>query len=359
MRLPLLAACLFSAAVCTSAPAHADMMVGGFATSAGQNHPLRHFYAGAVGSDAPIGEIGGPNTQMYQPMFGSYEPIEQVIYISDFGGQAIRVFPAFATGDVAPVRVINPPQLGASRANAPIPARNELGVIAMNCCIYTYPLRANGDNVTRIRGLNWGGGADPTTRLNNPAALIYIPATDEYAVRDYPPSTPQMTHIVFHARTANGATAPTRLLTGAGVASAVGLTYDPASRRLFVLRQMPADGAGITHGIIAIFADTASGDAQPLATIEGSMTQLDLPAGRYFSGIGFDPYTSRLMVSSPGASAATNRVLLFNYTPGVGGNLAPVRVLQGSNVSPYLVGIPFGVPSAPPDVIFHNGFQPQ
>lgn len=359
MRLPLLAASLFSAAAYAPVPARADLMVGGFATSAGQNHPLRHFQAGAVGSAAPNREINGPNTQLYQPMFGSYEPIEQVIYISDFGGQAIRVFPAFATGDVAPVRVINPPQLGASRANAPIPARGELGVIAMNCCIYTYPLRANGDNVARIRGLNWGGGADPTTRLNNPTALIYIPATDEYAVKDYPPNAPQATHIVFHARTANGATAPTRLLTGAAVANAVGLAYDAGSRRLFVLRQMPVDGAGIHHGIIAIFADTASGDAQPLDTIEGNMTQLNLPGGRYFTGIGFDPYTSRLMVANPGGDAAANRVLLFDYTPGVGGNVAPVRVLQGSNVSPYIVGTPFGVPAVPPNVIFHNGFQPQ
>ncbi|MCQ4165909.1 hypothetical protein [Tahibacter harae] len=359
MRLPLFAVCLFSAAAYAPVPARADMMIGGFATSAGQNHPLRHFHPGAVGSDAPVGEIDGSNTQLYQPMFGTYEPAEQVVYISDFGGKAIRVYPAFATGNVAPLRVLNPPLLGQTRANAPIPAHGELGVIASNCCIYTYPLRASGENAARIRGLNWGGGADPTTRLNNPTALIYIPATDEYAVKDYPPATPLATHIVFHARTANGAAAPTRLLTGAGVANAVGLAYDAGSRRLFVLRQMPPDGMGIRHGIIAIFADTASGDAQPLDTIEGSMTQLNLPDGRYFSGIGFDPYTSRLMVSNPGSNAAANRVLLFDYTPGVGGNVAPVRVLQGSNVSPYTVGIPFGVPSAPPNVIFQNGFQSQ
>ena len=164
--------------------------------------------------------------------------------------------------------------------------------------------------------------------------------------------------LVFHSRMANGAAAPTRLLTGAGVANAVGLAYDAASRRLFVLRQAPPDGAGLRRGIITIFADTASGDAAPLDTIEGNMTQLDLPDGRYFSGIGFDPYTSRLMVANPGGTAADNRVLLFDYTAGAGGNVAPIRVLQGSNVSPYLVGIPFGVPAGPPDFIFRNGFQP-
>ncbi len=64
------------------------------------------------------------------------------------------------------------------------------------------------------------------------------------------------------------------------------------------------------------------------------------------------------MVSNPGSTAADNRVVLFDYTPGVGGNLAPVRVLQGSNVSPYTVGIPFGVPAGPPDSIFSDGFEP-
>ncbi len=289
MRLPLLATCLFSTAA--FAPAHADMMIGGFASSAGQNHPLRRFHPDAAGSAAPTGEIAGSNTPLYQPMFGTYEPTEQVIYISDFGGQAIRVYPAFATGDVAPLRVLNPPQLGQTRANAPIPAHGELAVITSNCCIDTYPLQASGSDVPRIRGIHWGGGADPTTRLNNPSSLIYLPATDEYAVKDYTPTTPQAAHIVFHARTANGAAAPTRLLTGAGVANAVGLAYDAGSRRLFVLRQEPADGTGMRRGIIAIFADTASGDATPLATIEGNMTQLDLPNGRYFSGVGFDPYT--------------------------------------------------------------------
>ncbi|WP_257386565.1 hypothetical protein [Tahibacter caeni] len=357
MRRPALA-CLLTVAAIAAAPGHADMMLGGFATSAGQNHPLRHFHPDATGSAAPVGEISGPATQLYQPMFGTYEPNEQVVYISDFGGQAIRVYPAFATGDVAPLRVLDPPQLAQTRANAPVPAHGELGVIASNCCIYTYPLQASGNSVARIRGINWGGGADTTTKLNNPSSLIYIPATDEYAVKDYDSAPPQAARIVFHARTANGFVAPTRLLTGAGVANATGLAYDAGSRRLFVLRQLPPVG-GTRRGVIAIFADTASGDAVPLDTIEGGSTQLDLPDGRYFSGIGFDPYAQRIMVSMPGGSnPADNRVLQYGYSPGAAGDLAPVRILQGTNVSPYTVGIPFGVPAGPPDFIFRNGFQP-
>lgn len=357
MRTPALTACLLTAAAIAAAPVHADMMLGGFATTAGQNHPLRHFHPNATGTTAPIGEISGPATQLYQPMFGVYEPNERVVYISDFGGQAIRVYPAFATGDVAPIRVINPPQLAQTRANAPVAAHDELGVIASNCCIYTYPLHANGNSVARIRGISWGGGADTTTKLNNPTALIYIPATDEYAVKDYDPASASNTRIVFHARTANGTVPPTRMLTGNGVANAVGLAYDPTSRRLFVLRQAPPVG-GVRTGSIAIFVDTASGDALPIDTIEGGSTQLNLPDGRYFSGIGFDPYTSRLMVTVPGGSnPANNRAVLFNYSVGVAGNLAPASVLEGTNVSPTTVGIPFGIPAGPPDFIFRNGFQ--
>ncbi|HWU53596.1 MAG TPA: hypothetical protein VN153_12375, partial [Tahibacter sp.] len=140
------------------------------------------------------------------------------------------------------------------------------------------------------------------------------------------------------------------------VAYAMGLAHDRATHRLFVLRQAPPDANDVQHGSIAVFDENASGDAQPLTVIEGDATRLDLLAGQYYAGLGFDPYTSRLMASSNDNSgnAALNRVILFDYAAGVGGNVAPVRQLQGSNVSPYNPGVPFGVPA---EVIFRSGFE--
>src|SRR5690606_39504386 len=131
-----------------------------------------------------IREIAGPATTLDSPGHASYEPAESLIYVSDFYGQAIQVFPAFASGDVAPLRTINPPLLGQPRGNVPIAALDELIVIASTCCIYTFPLHASGSSVNRIRSINWGGGSG-ITQLNNPASLIWIAATDEVAVVDY------------------------------------------------------------------------------------------------------------------------------------------------------------------------------
>lgn len=350
------AACLLAAAAAAS-PLHAEMMIGGYGPSTAQGNPLRRFSADAQGDDAPIGQIAGPDTQLYQPAFGVYEPDEGVVYVSDFDGRAIRVYSATATGNAAPIRVINPSSIAQTRANAPVSAHDELGVIVSNCCIATFPLHADGNDVSAIRAIDWGGSSNSTTRLYNPNALTYLPGSDEYAVIDNDPAPPQATRLVFHARTANGNVAPTRLLTGAGVAHAVGLAHDRATHQLFVLRQAPPDVNDVQHGSIAVFDEGASGDAQPLTVIEGEATQLDLIVGQYWAGLGFDPYTSRLMASSNDNSgnAALNRVILFDYAAGVGGNIAPVRQLQGSNVSPYYPGTPFGVPA---EIIFRSGFEP-
>lgn len=357
MRKILLAACLSSTAALAPTLACAEIMIGGAGPSASEGNPLRWFSADAWGSDAASRQITGTSTQLYQPTAGVYEPTEQLIYVSDFNGRAILVYAAFASGNTAPLRVINPPSLGQTRDNAPVAAHDEIGVIVNNCCIATYPLHANGNAVAAIRTIASGSGADTTTKLNNPASLVYLPATDEYAVKDYDTAPPQATRIVFHARTANGTVAPTRLLTGAGVANAVNITYDARSHRLFVLRQPPLDGNSVSHGSIAIFDANASGDAQPLATIEGAATGLDMTGGYYFRGIGFDPYLSRLMVSSYSSSnnPALNRVIAFDYSATTSGNVAPVQQLQGSNVSPYIAGKPFAVPA---EVIFRGGFEP-
>lgn len=331
-------------------PAHAEMAVGGFSFAPNPGHPIRFFSAGAQGSDAAVAQIEGPDTQLETPSFGIYEPQEQVIYVSDFYGQALRVYPAFARGNVAPIRVLNPPLLSQTRASAPITAHGELAVIAGNCCIDFYTLDASGSSAIRLRGIAWGGGSSGSaTELDNPLALHYLPATDEVVVVD-------SNRVLFHARTAGWYDAPTRRITGAFVQGAAGLAHDPATHRLFVLTQEPFDGSQTSlHGRIAVFDESASGEATPLYTIEGSNSELDRPPGQYFYGIGFDPYLQRLMVSSSGSSSnpAQNRLVVFDAA--ASGNTAPVQQLAGTNVSPDTVGTPFAVP---PERIFANGFEP-
>lgn len=342
MRPSLAAACLLSAFALAASTAHAEMAIGGFAPQ------IAFFGANAQDGDAPLAQIAGADTQMVEPAFGVYEPNEQLLYVSDFNGRALRVYPAFARGNVAPLRVLNPPQFGQTRASAPVYAHDEIGVIVSNCCIATYPLHSSGSDTFAIRTINWGGLSGSATDLNNPLSLRYLPDSDEYVVSEYD-------RLVFHARTAGAYDAPTRRITGPAVANCISVAHDRAAHRLFVLCQAPWDGSSpSTHVRIGVFADDASGEATPLYTIEGDMTGLDLPPGYYVTGIGHDPYLHRLMVASSSNSGnpAQNRVVVF--ADSASGNATPVQQLSGAALSSGWLGTPFAVPT---DAIFANGFD--
>ncbi len=351
MRLRLPVATL--AAVLAIQPAHADMGIGGIArTGSGQTTvPLRIFGPAVNGTGAASYEMSGPAMGVQDTMWATYEPNEQLLYLSDFYGRAIRVYPAFKTGNVAPLRVINPPVLSQTRANAPVFAHDELGVITTNCCIAVYPLHASGDTVAPLRTILWGGGSNPTTQLNNPGSLTYLRDTDEFAVIDSEPGT-NASRVIFHARTSSGYAAPTRTITGNGVAGAIGIAHDPRTHLLYVLAKTNLANLDMI-GRVAVFPDTASGAAVPLYTIAGGLTQLNRPAGHYYVGIGHDPYAHRIMVSTSTSSVpAAHRVIVFDEDAAY--NAVPLRDLSGDTLGPGYMGTPFGVP--PWDTLFRNGF---
>ncbi len=334
-------------------PGQSEVMIGGYAPASPTQHPLSQFSAIAQGNAAPIRQITGNATQLYDPAFGSYEPVEGLIYISDFRGMAIRVYPAFASGNVAPIRVINPPILGQTRANVPLLAQDELIVIASNCCIYTFPLHADGNSVARTRSINWGGGTTSLTQLNNPAALTWLPDTDEVAVVDYDFDTPYASKVIFHARTADGYPTPTRVLKSASTAGAAGLAHDPVQHRLYLLTSATSDGGFTYTGQIRVFADSAANADAPLYTIEGPSTQLNFDASQNQSGIGIDQGLQRIMVGiSANGNPADNRMVAFDLA--ATGNATPVQVLSGTALSPNSIGTPFAMPTA---IIFANGFD--
>ncbi len=343
-------------ALATSATfSHAEMMVGGFGQSAEAGHPLNAFESHAQGSAAPTRQIAGPSTQLYEPMSGHYEPMDRLLYVADFRGQAIRVYPAFASGNVAPLRVLNPALLGQPRSSAPIHAHQELGVIASGCCIHTYNLNASGSTAQRIRGISWGGLNGSVTQLNNPSSLVYMPATDEYAVRDYDRST-LLPKIIVHARTANDNVAPTRTIVGSNLLGMSGMAHDPVRRRLFVVTIDSAVNAQNMHPVrVRVFDDNSSGAASPLFNIEGPATQLDLPPGHLIYGMGYDPYLDRLMVSSTNHQPSGSRLVVL--AANVPGNAAAVQVLQGSQLSPYILGTPFAVPAMAADTVYADAFD--
>ena len=343
----------FSGLICAlPALAQAELMIGGYPLISTGEHPVSQFSATAQGAATPIRQIAGSATQLNGPGNVSYEPVEGMLYVSDYWGQAIRVFPAFASGNIAPLRVINPPLLGQPRISVPIAALDELIVIASNCCIYTFPLHADGSNVNRIRSISWGGGSSGITQLNNPSSLIWLPGTDEVAVVDYDFDPPYAAKVVFHSRTVDGDAIPTRVLKSANTSNAAGLAYDPVQHKLYLLTITTSDN--ITYSAqIRVFSDTATGTDAPLYSIEGPATQLSYDSPRYAAGIGIDQPLHRLMVSIAGTGdPSTNRVLAFDLD--ATGNAVPVQDLSGAGLSPGWIGAPTAVPV---DALFANGFE--
>jgi hypothetical protein len=342
MRMSLLAAALLAPFTLAASPARAEMAIGGYAPA------INFFGSDAQGIATPSSQVSGDVTMLVEPAFGVYEPHEQVIYVSDFRGQALRVYPAFARGNVAPLRVLNPPVMAQTRASAPVFAHDEIGIIISNCCIATWPLHAYGDAAPSVRMIGWGGSSGSQTDLNNPLSLRYLPDTDEYVVSEYD-------RIVFHARTDGYYDPPTRRITGAEAANTISLAHDPATHRLYLLQQAQWDGTSSTvHGRIAVFDDSASGDALPLYTIEGASTGLDLPVGYNMSGIGHDPYLHRLMVASyrNSVDSPDNRIALFHDD--AIGDVEPAHQIEGSGIGTGSPGTPFAVPT---DAIFADGFD--
>lgn len=331
---------------------HAELMIGGYPPSSPGSHPISQFSATAQGTAAPTRQIGGAATQMDGPANISYEPNEGLLYVSDFWGQAIRVFPAFSSGNIAPLRVINPPTLGQPRANIPLTSQDELLVIGSNCCIFTYPLHASGNSVGMIRSISWGGSAGSVTELNNPSFLTWIPASDEVAVVDYDAGPPYAAKVVFHARTAQGNATPTRVLKSANTANASGLAHDPIHHKLYVVTYTTSDDVNY-QAQIRVFAENASATDAPLYSIEGPSTQLGFVSQHYPSGVGLDLPLHRVMVGfGANSDPSGNRVVSFDLD--ATGNATPVQVLTGTTLSPGTVGVPFAVPV---DALFANGFD--
>jgi len=334
----------FLLAVCSCA-AHADILVGDYRSNS--PGPVLRFGPEQTGNRAPLASFTttGGDVELQTPLHLTYEPVLDVVWVSDYYGQAIRVYPADASGNVAPLRTLTSPRLGQPRQSAIDRAHDELLVITQNCCISTFPLGASGNVEFPVRNINWGGVPGSATRLNNPVHLYYLAASDEVVVSDVQYSPAASGLLLFFARTANGYPAPTRTIEGAATQLGdfvAALAYSPQHGELFAL----TSAAG-TYRIVT-FAQTASGNTAPLRVIEGPALGIE-NAG----GMTYDAGTDRLYLLS-GAYNSPNRALLA-FPRTATGNVAPVRRISGSRTTMQAPTSVVAVPGA--DWIFSDGFN--
>src|SRR5262249_9531438 len=151
--------------------------------------------------------------------------------------------------------------------------------------------------------------------------------------------------IVVYNKGAKGVEAPLRVIQGddTGLADPHGMALDPKRGLLFVanhgsthqVREKPGRKRG-TPGFpldredavpgsgkigppsITIYEKDAKGNASPLRTIQGPLTQMNWP-----TGIAIDEDRNELYVANDGG----NSILVFDAS--AQGNAAPIRVIKG------------------------------
>jgi len=327
-------------ALLIAVPVRAEIVVGEYAPTAGEPGVVGVFADDAQGNTAPYRVFGGPASQMWSAGDMAYVASEGVIYVSDFRGQVIRVFPAGATGDAPPLREIDSPSLGQPRSIVVVPAAGELIAVAGACCLGTYDRLANGE----VAAQRFVSGA--STQLNNPAGIAYRAATDEIFVGDN--TTPTVTgEILVFPRTANGNVAPARVISGPTTQLGIQVWAVAAHPVLPEIYALVSQGGG-AFGIVS-FDASASGDATPLRVVGGSNTLMVNS-----QGFDYNPRSDEFVVLANSYGGGTPAVLVFPRA--AQGNVAPSRIISGANTGfPGAQG--FGIMAADLDPIFADGFN--
>jgi len=353
--------CLLSI-LCLAAPfARADVVVGNASYPSGPTSGVIHFFGdNTLGNASPLRSLTpGTANPITTANFIEYEPGENVLYVADFWGQAIRVFDARASGDAAPLRTLSLPLLGQVRAMRVDRTHDELVVIGRMCCIYTLPRLADASGASPIRSIPWGGNNVSASQLNNPAGLALNRQRGEIVVGDYKeaPDAGYPNRILVYSRLANGSdTVPLRVIEGPntqlGERSNVHVVVDEETQTLFALVG-PPDGDFMNSARVIAFAADAEGDATPLRVISGPFASMVMASGEYPSGLGFDENGGRLIISIANLNpSVAGRIVV--HSKSASGSAFALSILSGANTG--LDSYP-GTAAVTFDRIFRNGFD--
>lgn len=329
--------------------AHADVLIGDLSDNNTLTaHPVLRFLDNANGNTAPIGSFTTDQAgeRLQTPLYLTYEPVENVVYVADFFGQAIRVYPEGASGNTAPLRIFNSPAMGQPRQVAISSEHDELFAAVSGCCIATFPRAATG-TVAALRFIQWGGSTGSLTRLNNPSGPVLRKTSDTLIVADYKqnPDNSYSGLLLSFARTANGNDAPVSVIEGNLTqlgSGSTGPAYDAVHDEIFVAA---VDNATSTYRILS-FAGTATGNVPPLRSVEGPATLLNTP-----TNVAYDAIHDTIYVTEGGYNGIPAYVLAFPRT--ASGNVAPARVIAGANTG---IGQPNGI-AITDGHVFKDGFE--
>jgi DNA-binding beta-propeller fold protein YncE len=197
------------------------------------------FRAGATGEEAPIRIIQGPHTRMLRPETVNLDLRNNEIIVGEEGRNGVMFFPREANGDVAPLRTIGGPKTGLD--------------------------------------LVLGVAVDPTHNL-----LVVSNRSDSKAAAG----------VFIFNRTDDGDVAPRAIIAGpkSGIARIRQVEVDPEQGKIFVAVKnnvesyrfavpSPSPWDPDKPGFIGVWDITDNGDVPPRGIIKGPASQIIWPAG--------------------------------------------------------------------------------
>jgi hypothetical protein len=243
------------------------------------------------------------------------------VYVSNYYGGSIHVYPRATNGDFGPARSI---QTGLSLPHDVVIdlLHRELFVpnnqpAGKDPAINVYDLDAGLPGVGDAPKRTISGAA---TLLARPAGMVVDSIHQElYVANDIDMNAP----ILVFPLSANGNVAPIRVLQGplTTLRGPMGLALDLVHNELIVVSYKVDD-----EGSITTFPRTASGNVAPTRTIQGPLTGFDHP-----QALALDLVHNELIVANSffNNTLSLGGLLVFPRT--ATGNVAPVRQITGTN----------------------------
>jgi hypothetical protein len=299
------------------------------------------FASDARGDTAPIRVISGPNTLMVAPFAITVDPVNNELYVSDFFGEAVRVYPLDADGDVAPLRnltngpnshLVWPRQLVVDTVNDEIivPSFNIFDPPpAPASSIRVYPRTADGD-IAPLRSI-----FGDNTMLDNPLSLTLDSTHDELLTNSYSAGGPGAPGVLAFSRVDTGDAIPLRTLSGPATTIlnyTNWLAHDPVNDEIYV--DAVFSNEFFANLGYAVFPRTASGDVAPARTVSGVEAGLS-----EIAGIVYDPVNDRVIVSNcddDGGDICSLNV----FAGSASGNVPPELSIAGPSTQ---LGAPGGI----------------
>ncbi len=310
-----------------------------------QSEYLRHdFYANAIavfsarstGNVAPTEAIADPNTGIDFPL-GVAINGQGLIYVANAGSQdnyggfdSITSYPAGSNANVAPTTTIS--SGGATdktELNDPdaIALGRDGGIWVANALG-----GASGNGTLTWYSASSNGNVAPqviiggsSTGLNYPIGLAVDSANSLYAL-NASGGTDYAGSVTAYSYTSYGNVAPIVTIQGTNSSNQTGFEFPSglaldSSNNIYVTNDGSVSGGADS---VTIYAAGSHGNVAPMATISGPLTQLNLP-----SGIAVDS-SGNIYVANDGSDGG-NIDSITVYPPGSNGNVAPTFSISGDS----------------------------